>query len=74
MDVLVTGGHQLCHPKGLEVQSSDTDVPPVARQSAGVRSELHRQRRRRQLRAGDAHRARDAQQCVQYVQRLHAFC
>ena len=37
---LGTGGHQLCHSQRPEVQPGNTDVPPMARQSASVRTQL----------------------------------
>jgi len=49
------GRSKLFYIQDTQVQPGDAHVSPVARQSSGVWSQLHKQRRRRQLCAGDVH-------------------
>ena len=50
MIISISGCDKLCNPKGTQVQPGYTYIPPMARQSSGLWTQLHKQRGRRQLR------------------------
>jgi len=55
--LLRLGCRKLFNIQVSEVQPGDADISPVARQSSGLRPQLRQQRRRRQLRSSNVHRA-----------------
>jgi len=57
-----SGRRKLFDIQVSKVQPSDADISPVARQSAGLWSQLHQQRRCRQLCTGHVHGTRHTEQ------------